>query len=99
MYWTSHALIWTNLIYYILSVFLGLFDCTPINEIWYPLITNGHCMLQLVLNVAAGLINALSDITILILPQINIGKLQITLRNKIQISAIFLIDLFSVRLS
>ena len=93
LYWTSHALIWTNLVFYLISVNLVLFGCKPIAKAWNPLITNGHCIDTLATDTAAGAINSLSDIVILVLPQVSIWRLQMALRRKIQISALFLIGL------
>lgn len=95
MYWISHALIWTNLLFYLISTFLEIFACTPIAKAWDPLITNGHCINVLALNVAASSINSLSDIGILILPQVSIWRLQMALRRKVQISTVFLIGSFA----
>ena len=96
MFWTSQALIGTNFIFYFISTFLEIFSCTPIAKAWDPLISNGHCINILALNVAASSINSLSDLTILVLPQVSIWKLQMALKRKIQISGIFLIGSLSV---
>ncbi|KAM0803469.1 hypothetical protein BDR22DRAFT_970763 [Usnea florida] len=95
LYWTSHALIWTNFVFYLISVCLVLFGCKPIAKAWNPLITNGHCIDTLATDTAAGAINSLSDIVILVLPQVSIWRLQMALRRKIQISALFFIGLFA----
>lgn len=96
IYWTSHALIWTNMVFYIISEFLEGFACKPIAKAWDPLITNGHCINILAINVAASSINSVSDIAILVLPQVTIWRLQMALKRKIQISAIFLIGFLLV---
>lgn len=98
IYWTSHALTWTNLLYYLIGTFLEIFSCTPIAKAWDPFITDGHCIDILAINVAASSINLLSDLAILILPQVSIWSLQMSLRRKVQISAIFLIGSLLVRL-
>ena len=96
LYWTSHALIWTNLVFYLIGSFVVLFGCKPIAKAWDPLIINGHCINTLAANVASGTINSLSDLVILVLPQVSIWRLQMALRRKIQISALFLIGLLLV---
>ena len=96
MYLASHALIWTNLLFYLISTFLEIFACKPIAKAWNPLITTGHCINVLALNVAASSINSVSDLLILILPQVSIWRLQMSLKRKIQISTIFAIGVLSV---
>lgn len=96
MYLASHALIWTNLVFYLISTFLEIFACNPIAKAWNPLITTGHCINVLALNVAASSINSLSDLAILILPQVSIWRLQMSLKRKLQTSAVFLIGILSV---
>ena len=102
LYWTLHALIWTNLVFYLITFCLVLFSCKPIAKAWNPLITNGHCidtLWAIISLTAAGAINSLSDIVILVLPQVSIWRLQMALRRKIQISAVFFIGLLLVWLS
>ena len=83
--------------FYLLSTFLEIIPCLPIAKAWNPLLKDGHCINTLVLNVAASSINAFSDITILILPQVGIWKLQMALKRKVQISGIFLLAVLCVR--
>ena len=99
LYWTSHTLILTNFVFYLIYSFIALFGCKPIAKAWDPLITNGHCINTLATDVAGGAINSLSDLVILVLPQVSIWRLQMALRRKIQISALFLIGLLSVSVS
>ena len=99
LYWIAHTLIWTNLVFYLISAFLEVFGCKPISKAWDPLITNGYCINILAVNVAASSINSLSDIAILVLPQVSIWRLQMALRRKVQISALFLIGVLLVYMS
>lgn len=93
MYCASHALIWANFLFYFTSSFLEIFACTPISKAWDPLITTGHCINTLALNVAASIINFISNLAILILPQLSIWKLQMDTRRKIQVSVLFLLGI------
>ncbi|KAL8786451.1 MAG: hypothetical protein Q9213_002767 [Squamulea squamosa] len=95
MYLASHALIWTNFVFYFVSTFVEIFACSPVRKAWDPLIPEGHCINILALNVAASTINSTSDIGILILPQVSIWRLQMSRKRKIQISGIFLVGIFA----
>ena len=66
--------------------------CSPIAKIWNPLIT-GHCFNLFDQYVSTACINTASDIVILILPQVSIWKLQMALRKRLQISAIFFVGI------
>ncbi|KAK9413399.1 putative G-protein coupled receptors family 1 profile domain-containing protein [Seiridium unicorne] len=95
IYWSAIFLIISNFTFYLASTFLEIFSCQPIAKSWDPLITDGHCIDILALNVAASTINTVSDITILILPQLVIWRLNVSLKRKLEISIIFLIAIFA----
>ncbi|KAL8729343.1 MAG: hypothetical protein Q9181_005041 [Wetmoreana brouardii] len=95
MYLVSHALIWTNFIFYSVCTFVVIFPCSPIRKAWDPLASEGRCINMMALNVAASTINSASDIGILILPQISIWRLQMSLKRKVQVSGIFLVGIFA----
>ncbi|KAI9656267.1 MAG: hypothetical protein M1821_004930 [Bathelium mastoideum] len=62
---------------------------------WDPLITEGHCINVLVGAVVSAFVNSITDIVILILPQITIWRLQMPKKKKIQISLIFLVGVIA----
>ncbi|KAL9012830.1 MAG: hypothetical protein Q9173_002422 [Seirophora scorigena] len=95
LYLTCHALIWTNFVFYVVSTFVEIFACSPVRKAWDPLITQGRCINILAVNVAASALNSVSDIAILIVPQVGIWRLQMSRQKKMQISAIFLIGIFA----
>ncbi|KAI4089059.1 MAG: hypothetical protein LQ344_005630 [Seirophora lacunosa] len=95
MYLTCHALIWINFVFYLVSTFVEIFACSPVRKAWDPLVTRGRCINILALNVAASTLNSVSDIAILIVPQVGIWRLQMSQQKKMQISAIFLIGIFA----
>ncbi|KNG88687.1 hypothetical protein ANOM_003110 [Aspergillus nomiae NRRL 13137] len=90
MFWICHALIWINFLFYLISSFLEIFACRPLNKAWDPLITQGSCMDMFLLIFLASLLNAASDLIILILPQTRIWRLQMPLSRKVAVSAVFL---------
>ena len=93
IYWTCHALIWLNVLYYVITAFIEIFSCNPIAKSYNPLITTGHCVDINALNTSASTLNSLSDIVLLILPQISIWRLHMARKRKIQISFIFLVGI------
>ncbi|OGM40585.1 hypothetical protein ABOM_010664 [Aspergillus bombycis] len=93
MFWTCHALIWVNLVYYLIGSILEIFACRPLNKAWDPLITHGSCMDMFLLNCIASSVNAASDMIILVLPQTRIWRLQMPLRKKLAASTVFLFSI------
>jgi hypothetical protein len=91
LYWTTIFLVGINFIFYFASTFIEIFACKPIAKAWDPLITEGHCIDILAVNVAASFINTLSDISILALPQFIIWRLNMSYQNKLAVSIIFFI--------
>lgn len=89
MFWACHILLWLNFVFYFVTFFLGLFPCMPIKKNWNPWI-KGRCMNVLMIYVVESVINAVSDVSILILPQFVIWNLQISLKRKIGIFGMFL---------
>lgn len=95
MFWTCHALIWLNLVLYLLFLFFTIFSCKPINKYWNPFIS-GNCLNTFAINVISPLINTTSDIVIVILPQPIIWNLQISFKKKIGLSTIILVGVLWV---
>lgn len=93
MYWGTYLLIWLNLGFYIADIFAELFLCSPREKYWNVLITTGHCYSATTVNIASGIFNTISDFLTLLLPQRVIWKLQMPLKRKLGVSAIFLTGL------
>lgn len=96
IYWGIHTVIWLNLAYYLAGVFVEAFLCNPREKYWNVLLDTGHCYNRDAINIVSGIINTVSDFAILLLPQKVIWKLQIPLKRKLAVSAIFLIGLWLV---
>lgn len=96
MFWTCQALMWLNFIYYTSYVFLEIFHCNPIKKGWsqrvYPPI-KGSCLDLQAAYIAGAVINTASDLSIVILPQPVIWRLQLSSKKRIGLCAIFLIGL------
>ena len=76
-----------------MAMFLAAFACNPSAMNWDPFIQDGRCLDMNVLNVAGCAINTVSDIAILILPQLAIWKLRMSIGRKIAVSSVFAIGI------
>lgn len=99
MFWACHVLIWLNFIYYMVYVFLAIFYCTPIEKGWSQRIdppVKGSCLDLRVAYTVGAAINTASDLSIVLLPQPLIWKLNLSCKKKIGLCGIFLIGLLWV---
>ncbi|KAH8721494.1 hypothetical protein GQ44DRAFT_829083 [Phaeosphaeriaceae sp. PMI808] len=96
LFWTFHFLIWANVIYYLSGTFIEIWRCHPREKIWNPVFEGGSCPIDIgANNFVSGLINIVSDVAILALPQWVIWRLQVTHAKRIGISLLFVIGLFA----
>lgn len=93
MFWGCHVVIWINFLFYVAITFTGIFLCHPREKYWNVLISTGHCANPYIANIVVAAMNSFSDFVILLLPQGVIWKLQMPLKRKIGVSAIFLTGL------
>ena len=87
-HYICHLIIWINLLFYTAVMFVSLFVCTPRQKFWNPT-TPGHCLNIKTVNIVASVINAASDLSLMLLPIVCVFQLQMTLRKKLGISAVF----------
>lgn len=96
VFWICHFLIWLNFVYYTVYICLVIFNCSPIKKGWtrriYPPI-KGKCIDLHAAYTAGAVVNTASDLSIVILPQPLIWKLNLSLRKKIGLCSICLIGL------
>ncbi|KAI8948131.1 hypothetical protein F4801DRAFT_558009 [Xylaria longipes] len=86
LFWILHSLIWTNAIFYLIGTFIEAFQCPPED------VGTSRCNIDVPkYNVASGVINVISDLTILIAPHWVIWKLNLSRVRKIGVSVLFLI--------
>ena len=83
---------WGNLVFYVAVLLLCIFECHPIREVW-NFYYQGHCINRNIFVVISGAINVVSDLLNLLLPIWAIWHLQMALKRKAGISAIFAIGL------
>lgn len=94
-YYIAHFLIWANLIAYLIIAFLALFQCTPRERIWDPRVP-GKCLNFGAILAAGGIVNVISDFSVLALPLVSTWQLQMATKHKIGISAVFAIGFLYV---
>ena len=91
-FYSIHALIWLNLIYYVIYFFTTLFICVPQRKMWMPDIP-GRCFSLAAVVISAAFINVVSDVLMFLIPLFCISSLKMSKSHKIGISAVFAIGL------
>ncbi|KAI0443565.1 hypothetical protein F4803DRAFT_307425 [Xylaria telfairii] len=89
------VLIWVNIAYYVALTLSFIFACVPREKIWNPDI-KGRCVDTNASIISAGLINVLSDITILLLPITAILGLNLRPKAKIGSLSVFAVGILAV---
>ena len=88
IYYLCQFMIWFNFLFYAIVMFVAMFVCSPRRKFWDPMVP-GHCMNIDSVNIITSVINAASDLVLLLLPILCVSKLQMSLRKKIGVSAVF----------
>ena len=88
VYWSIQALIWTNLLFYVGIFFSFVFACRPRAKLQNPELP-GTCIDNYASILATSTINIVSDFSILLLPVYAVWKLQLPIKRKLAIAAIF----------
>jgi hypothetical protein len=96
MFWTSRILIWCNILFYGIGTTVEIGQCSPREKMWNPLYIGGNCINIDIYMKASGVVNLVSDLVILVLPQAIIWKLRISRGRKVGISLLFAIGLMFV---
>ena len=89
IFWAIHVLIWGNFVFYLCTWVSVIAECVPSSKIWHPERVDGHCININASYAATGSINVISDFLILLLPFIAIARLQMNLKRKFGIAAVF----------
>lgn len=93
MWWSCWGLSVILFVFYMIVTWVEIFLCNPRDKFWTPWLTTGHCMDANSANIAAGIVNSVADLLIILLPQRSIWRLNLHHSKKIRISAIFLLAL------
>lgn len=88
VFWAIHALVFLSAAYYTSAVFTFAFQCSPREKTWNAFM-EGHCIDVASATVVAGAVNLFLDIGILITPLWAIWHLQLPMKRKLGISAVF----------
>ena len=88
VFFVIQALIWVNFAFYIAIFFAEIFACVPRQRIWDKTVP-GKCISVNILLVAPGGVNIVSDCLILMIPTILVFRLQMALKNKLAVVAVF----------
>lgn len=88
IFWSIHVLIFLCAAYYISAIFTFTFQCIPREKTWNPFL-DGQCIDVAAAIVVQGSINLFLDIGILITPLWAIWRLQLPMKRKLGISAVF----------
>jgi len=99
MWWGCWGVSAILFLFYLTVTFIEIFLCNPREKFWTPWLTTGRCINANDLNISAGVINALADLIIIILPQGSIWRLNMSQEKKMKISFIFFIALFALAAS
>jgi len=87
-YHLCHFMIWFNLLFYTAITLVAIFVCTPRAKFWDPLLPR-KCLDIDTVNIVTGVMNATSDLVLLLLPIVCVWKLQMGARRKLGASAVF----------
>ncbi|KAF2642952.1 hypothetical protein P280DRAFT_538799, partial [Massarina eburnea CBS 473.64] len=93
-WWTCHITIMINVLFYVSFTFIQIFPCVPRQRHWNPTIP-GTCLDVAKVNIVAACINFVSDLGILLLPQIVIWSLSVSSSKKLAIGSMFAMGLFA----
>lgn len=88
------AVAWTIvLLYYVIALFIAIFECTPVAYYWNKSIAGGTCINQNRFYRWNGVANLLIDFMILSLTLPMVWRLNLEIRQKISLSCIFLLGM------
>ncbi|GKZ36894.1 hypothetical protein AbraIFM66950_008158 [Aspergillus brasiliensis] len=92
-WWFIQALMGLNFFFYLADTIVKIFECTPRERIWDKTVP-GHCIDANIPVLVTSIVNVVSDIMMLLMPIRCVWRLQIALRQKVGISAIFAAGIF-----
>lgn len=84
----TKLIIWVNILFYLSVTIVAVLGCIPRRKIWQRWVP-GKCVNEQAVLLVTAVVNALSDVSILLLPIGCIWHLQLSLRRKLAISAVF----------
>lgn len=91
-FWILQAFIWINMSWFFACFFISIFQCSPRERAWDPLV-EGTCLNYQNYIVATGIFNCVSDVLMLLFPLVSVWNLRMSMNRKFGISTIFLVGL------
>lgn len=88
VFWVLWASIIANIIFYVGLFFSYVFQCWPREKVWNDGV-QGHCVSAVSSNLAAGILNFISDLEALLLPAWGIWHLHMPIKRKVAVFAVF----------
>jgi hypothetical protein len=88
VWWILTILMAVVTIYYWACFFIFIFQCWPRAKIQNPMI-DGVCIDPLAVTLAAGVINLVTDVGILVAPMFAIWRLQMPIKRKLGVGSVF----------
>ncbi|KAF2752842.1 hypothetical protein EJ05DRAFT_515306 [Pseudovirgaria hyperparasitica] len=93
MWWSTWSFGIFVLLYYLVNVFVVIFQCNPREKAWEPFL-RGECADQNAIYLTCAIFNIVSDIVIILIPQYAIWKLRMPWQKRLQIALIFMTAAF-----
>ncbi|KAF2187316.1 hypothetical protein K469DRAFT_771728, partial [Zopfia rhizophila CBS 207.26] len=90
----THALIWLNVLFYAACTFVEIWSCRPFTKAWKPW-EPGSCVNLPAVEMASGVFNVVTDLTMLVLVQRVIWALKVRRRNRACLGGIFCIGIMA----
>lgn len=87
-WWLLRILFGINAIFYVTFMFTTNLDCIPYQLNWDHTI-GGECWDSRPFTIASGIVNLVTDLGIVLIPQIIIWRLHLTLMRRASLSAVF----------
>lgn len=88
-FYICYGLAGVNVLFYVTSILVINLSCLPHAKIWDKTIVGGRCIDYKPMWISGSIINLLSDIAIVALPQKIIWRLQVSTKKKIGIALVF----------
>lgn len=92
-YYTCYSLMAFNIAFFSSAIIATTLACRPYQKNWDKTIPGGKCFDPSALQIASAIINLVSDIIVLILPQRVIWSLHLSSKKKTGISVVFAVGI------
>ncbi|KAF2682919.1 hypothetical protein K458DRAFT_48075 [Lentithecium fluviatile CBS 122367] len=88
-YWVAHGLMWSNMVYYTIAIFLFIFTCDPVAKAWKPWLP-GKCKQMGGISISMAAANLAGDFLTLFLTQKAIWDLmRVREKQRLKLSVLF----------